>query len=312
MREIFLPTLKKIKIQNFTLYPNGLDFEYDFVNGVNVIMGGNGMGKTTFVNLIKYSIIGHYKKEFDFTQTYMGRKIEKRKLYHSDFYKNRQDNSISTDTKPTVTINFEINNNVFSVERCIERITLNSYSFNGNNIDGEIITQYKYENLNRDEKGDYLQKKYEDHIEETSGLSFDDLIFFINEILFFGEDHKTILWNDGKKGYDVQEELFNKYCNPKEIDYSRKEADRLARYFDSQAKARSEERKAIKDVLDKIAGDVKNNIKPKSLNSQIFELTNKIQKLDEKIEKKQTERKTIESKNLIINNQINEISLQDG
>ena len=76
MRKIYLPSLKKIQIQNFTLYPNGLNFEYEFINGVNIIIGGNGMGKTTLVNLIKYSIIGHYKKDFDFTRTYKDRKIE--------------------------------------------------------------------------------------------------------------------------------------------------------------------------------------------------------------------------------------------
>ncbi len=119
MRKIYLPTLKKIRIQNFTLYPNGLDFEYDFINGVNIIIGGNGMGKTTFVNLIKYSIIGHYKKDFDFTRTYKDRKIEKRTLHPIDYYKNRLDSTILTDQKATITIYFEINNNLFRVERCI-------------------------------------------------------------------------------------------------------------------------------------------------------------------------------------------------
>ena len=134
MRKIYLPSLKKIQIQNFTLYPNGLNFEYEFINGVNIIIGGNGMGKTTLVNLIKYSIIGHYKKDFDFTRTYKDRKIEKRILHPVDYYKNRLDNSILTDSKATVTINFEINNNQFTVTRCIESITLNSYSLNGEKI----------------------------------------------------------------------------------------------------------------------------------------------------------------------------------
>ena len=119
MRTIYLPNLKKIKIENFTLYPNGLQFEYDFINGVNVIVGGNGMGKTTFVNLIKYSIIGHYKKEYDYTKTYQDRKIEKRIQHPIDYYKNRLNNSISTNSKATVTIHFELNNKIFIVERCM-------------------------------------------------------------------------------------------------------------------------------------------------------------------------------------------------
>lgn len=53
MRNIFLPELLSINIKNYTLYPNGLDFTFDFVKGFNLVLGGNGMGKTTFVSLIK-------------------------------------------------------------------------------------------------------------------------------------------------------------------------------------------------------------------------------------------------------------------
>ncbi len=311
MRKIFLPTLKKIKIKNFTLYPNGLNFEYDFINGVNVIIGGNGMGKTTFVNLIKYSIIGHYKKDFDFTRTYKDRKIEKRTLNPINYYKNRLDNTINTETKASITIDFEINNNSFSVERCIESISLNSYSINNKIIEGKIISQNKYEELKDEAKSECLLKKYEDDVAKVSGLSFDDLIFFVNEILFFGEDHKTILWNDGKSGNDVQNELFNKYFNTPELDKARQEAERQAKYFDSSSRHRSEDIRAIKKVLDKIVnekGDVKDK---KSINSKILELKSELQNLDNKIEKKQNTRKKIENVILVMNNQINELSLKE-
>lgn len=50
-RQIYLPELLSINIKNYTLYPNGLDYTFDFVKGVNLVLGGNGMGKTTFVNI---------------------------------------------------------------------------------------------------------------------------------------------------------------------------------------------------------------------------------------------------------------------
>ncbi|MGH1385112.1 AAA family ATPase [Kordia sp.] len=312
MRNIFLPTLKSIKIKNFTLYPNGLDFEYDFINGVNLIIGGNGMGKTTFVNLIKYSIIGHYKKDFDFTRTYKDRKIEKRTLHPINYYKNRQDEVIKTESKATVTIDFKIKNDSFSVERCLETITLNSYSINNYNVEGDVLTQVKYENLNEDQKKDSLLKKYENDIERASGLPFDDLIFFVNEILFFGEDHKTILWNDGDKGTDVQYELFNKYFNSPELDKARQEAVRQAKYFDSVSRHRSEDIRAIKKVLDKVEKDANNEegeVDAKSINSRVLEIKIELQNLDKKIKKKQKFRKEIEAEVSIINNKINELSL---
>lgn len=312
MRNIFLPTLERIKIKNFTLYPNGLNYEYDFINGVNLIIGGNGMGKTTFVNLIKYSIIGHYKKDFDFTRTYKDRKIEKRTLHPINYYKNRQDESIKTESKATVSIDFKINNVSFSVERCLETITLNKYSVNNWKVEGEIFTQLKYENLNEDEKKDSLLKKYENDIEKASGLPFDDLIFFVNEILFFGEDHKTILWNDGDTGSNVQYELFNKYFNSPELDNARQEAVRQAKYFDSVSRHRSEDIRAIKKVLDKIEKDANNGEGKddiKSVNSRILDIKDELQNLDKKIKKKQKERKEVETEISIINNKINELSL---
>lgn len=312
MRKIYLPSLKKIQIQNFTLYPNGLNFEYEFINGVNIIIGGNGMGKTTLVNLIKYSIIGHYKKDFDFTRTYKDRKIEKRILHPVDYYKNRLDNSIVTDSKANVTVNFEINNNLFTVTRCIESITLNSYSLNGEKIEGKIISQNKYEDLSDDIKHEYLQKKYEDDISKVSELSFDDLIFFVNEILYFGEDHKTILWNDGKIGNDVQNELFNKYFNTPELDKLRQEAERQAKYFDSSARHRSEDIRAIKKVLDKV-NDSKNKVDNiESINSKIINIKNEIENVDKQLDNKQSYRKKVDNKIQLLNNQINEISVKEA
>lgn len=67
-RQIYLPELVSINIKNYTLYPNGLDYTYDFVKGINLILGGNGMGKTTFVNIIKFGLIGLYRKAKDLAQ----------------------------------------------------------------------------------------------------------------------------------------------------------------------------------------------------------------------------------------------------
>lgn len=60
MNNIYLPELKKIEIRNFSLYQK--DIIYEFIHGLNLIIGGNGMGKTSFINLIKYGLIGSYKK----------------------------------------------------------------------------------------------------------------------------------------------------------------------------------------------------------------------------------------------------------
>lgn len=314
MRTIYLPTLKKIRIQNFTLYPNGLDFEYDFINGVNLIIGGNGMGKTTLVNIIKYAIIGSYTKQFGYSRTYLEKKIEGRKSFPIDYFKNRLDPSMSTPSKATVSIEFEINDNNFIIERCLEDIKINSLIVNDIIVEGEIITQKKYDSLKDTEKPIYINYQYEDKISSFSGMSFDDLIFFINEILFFGESHNTVLWNDDDP--NVQDELFNKYFNSPELDSQRQEANRQAKYYDSISRHKSEDIRAIKEVLKKIYQRVDNNSQNTnniegSLNFKISDLKKTIENIDINIENKQKERLVIDDKIRLLNNRSNALSLTE-
>ena len=74
----------------------------------------------------------------------------------------------------------------------------------------------------------------------------------MNEILFFGENHNTVLWNDGIDGRtDVQNELFNKYFNEPALDLERQEMQRQAKYFDSLSRHKSEDMRVITKLLEK-------------------------------------------------------------
>ncbi|MCR5193035.1 MAG: AAA family ATPase [Bacteroidales bacterium] len=254
-RQIFLPELLSINIKNYTLYPNGLDYTFDFIKGVNLVLGGNGMGKTTFVNLIKYALIGNYKNRFDFRRTYLDKMIQRRQENSATYFSNRMDASVITDgEQPFVELSFRIHDTVFHVKRDLLEIKILSCVVNGETLIGEQITQSKYEKLSESAKKPYLLYKYEKEVERCTNITFDDLIVFVNEVLFFGEDHKTIMWNNSSLGssIDVQDELFNKYFNDPKLDEERQEALRQARYYDSLSRHRSEDMRAIKKVLDRI------------------------------------------------------------
>ena len=119
-RIIYLPELLSINVKNYTLYPNGLDYTYNFVKGVNLILGGNGMGKTTFVNIIKFGLIGLYKKAKDLTRTYKDRAIIKRLLYPSDYFSARKDDSIPAAGEALVILRFNIKKTEFEVVRSLD------------------------------------------------------------------------------------------------------------------------------------------------------------------------------------------------
>ncbi|MBD98953.1 MAG: AAA family ATPase [Verrucomicrobia bacterium] len=315
MNNIYLPSLKKLRLKNFTLYPNGLDFEYDFINGVNLIIGGNGMGKTTLINIIKYSIIGNYKKAFDLYRTYQDRKIEGRKSHSIDYFKNRLDSSFQVEGEPSVSIEFSINKTEFIVERTLSELSLSAVKIKSGKditvLEGDIIPQYKYDNLEPSSRAKHLYYNYEQAISKASNISFDDLIFFVNEILFFGEDHRTILWNDGYSGFDVQNELFNKYFNEPKLDLERQEAERQAKYMDSLSRHRSEDIKAIRKILDKIENKNKDK-EEQSLEENRVKLVDKVESLDKKILNLKTIIESSELKVKTLNNQLNELSLKES
>ena len=77
---IFLPQLKRVGIYNYSLYNTNID--YNFIDGINLIIGGNGVGKTTFVNIIKYSLIGLYKNDL-VVRNYQGEKRFSRETYRN-------------------------------------------------------------------------------------------------------------------------------------------------------------------------------------------------------------------------------------
>lgn len=310
MRKIYLPELINIKINNFTLYPNGMNYKYDFIKGVNLVLGGNGMGKTTFVNLIKYAIIGHYKKQFSYTRTYKDRSVEKRILYPMDYFRNRMDDSVLTNGDPTVEITFALNSTVFKVTRRLDVIQINNINIDNKIIDGLLIPQSKYEDISEENKPEYLQFKYEKLIEKHSGLNFDDLIFFVNEVLFFGENHKTILWNDGDKPDNVQNELFNKYFNSPELDKQRQESQRQAKYYDSISRHRSEDIRAIRKVLDRVEESKATPNKSDDPFKQVISCKDELEKAEFKIKTLKEIALNNSSKASISQNKINTLSIK--
>ncbi len=252
-RKIYLPELVSINIKNYTLYPNGLDYTYDFVKGVNLILGGNGMGKTTFVNIIRFGLIGLYKKAKDLTRTYKERAIVKRLLYPADYFSARADETIQRNGDAVVILRFRIDHAKFEVTRSLENGRLLSFLIDENPIVGQLFSEEVYERLDEDEQKSALLYCYEQKIHQYSNLTFDDLIFFVNEILFFGESHTTVLWNEGIDGRtDVQNELFNKYFNEPELDAKRQDMQRKARYYDSLSRHRSEDMRVITSLIKKI------------------------------------------------------------
>lgn len=263
------------------------------------------MGKTTFVSLIKYALIGNYKKQYEYSRTYKESKIEKRERNSDDFFKNRMDRNLVTGGPPSVTLEFNVNGTNFSIKRSLSDISIEKLYIDGVMIEGEQILESKYEALKNSAKNEVNQGKlvhflpfiYETEFQRVANISFDDLIFFVNYILFFGEDHKTVLWEE-----EVQNRLFNTFFNSPELNTARQDAEREAKYFDSRSRHKSEDKRAIRKVLDRI--EQKEN-KGKTIPGDLINLKEKLEILISKTEEVHEERKRNSTKIAILENSKN-------
>lgn len=281
MEKKYLPSLKRIQIRNFSLYPGDLNFTYDFIEGVNLIIGGNGVGKTTFLNILKYALIGLYKKGTDVKRReYKGveYRYEKRVNLPYNFFSNRMDSSVNYNDTADVTLTFTINKKTFEVTRDlyspkVKKVLISESGYT-NSVIGEIISQYDFDTLfsDRDKNVKALQKTLQWQYEEELGLSsghgsFDNIIVLVNDVLFFSEHRETIMWD----GY-FQAKFSSIYFTEPKLLVQLEKAKLDGKYFDSLSRHKSEDIRAINKIFDKINDSDSKNKEYKDLITDIEKL----------------------------------------
>lgn len=274
----YLPSLKKINIRNFSLYPGDLNFTYNFIDGINLIIGGNGVGKTTFLNILKFALIGLYKKGIDVKRREVRGveyRHEKRVNLPYNFFSNRMDPNFQFNEDAEVTITFKIGESTFEVTRNLYIPTLKKVVIINKDetyeLSGNIIIQSDFDSLFSDKQKnerilqDTLQWKFEEIIGKVSNHEFfDNIIFIVNDILFFSESRKTIMWDS-----IVQNKLASKYFIDPLLDEKKERAEREGKYQDSLSRHKSEDIRAITKIISTIDDKDSNNKQFKDLNLEL-------------------------------------------
>lgn len=303
MNKKYLPSLKNIKIKNFSLFPGALDFNYDFIEGVNLIIGGNGIGKTTFLNILKYALIGLYKKETDVKRREVRGteyRYDKRVNLPYNYFSNRMDSYVDYNERAEVTLKFKIDNKTFEITRNLNLPMINSVVINENGketrISGKIISQNDFDVLflNKEKNklvlSETLQWKYEEAMGIATGHdSFDNIIFLVNDVLFFSEHRDTITWDGTFQSkfssiYFVEPELLNKF----------EKAQLDGKYYDSLSRHKSEDIRAINKIFGKIKDDDSQNKTYKDLISDVENFKRNVSSSFSLLKKIQSERSQTE------------------
>ncbi len=162
MTSLYLPKLDRVVIKDYSLYKKNIDFSIH--EGVNIVVGGNGLGKTTFLNLVVFAITGSADKKY---------KPKLSPSYFTSRIKNHKEWS------PKVYVEFSIKDVKFIIERSIKTGTLLYLNVKGNEI-----------------KDEHLEEKYIEKVKEYSNFKlFTDFCFILKSLLYAGEERDMILWN---------------------------------------------------------------------------------------------------------------------
>lgn len=314
MKRYPLPIIKEIQIENYDLYKCPVSI--NFSSKLNIFLGTNGMGKTTFLSIVQYSIIGPYNDAMK-QRNYKGETKKKRPMLSTNFFRNRMIN-ISDEAK--VIVKFALGNDSYEVCHSLYKNKLIYFKINQSFVDGTPMEYENYENLYWKNKfdmiSDTLLKKYHDSLIKSCGMpDINAFIMMLTSIMFFTEARKFIFWDD-----ETSKLLMSKYFMDAEKYHEYEEIQSKIKMLDSKMRLKSYEMSMLRrfinrDNIEKEIEEISNNRKNKQNNlndlSRVNEEINILQEeqtnyLDnlEKLNKKIISEK-IKYNN--INNKINEL-----
>ncbi|UTC43564.1 hypothetical protein [Treponema sp. OMZ 857] len=257
MNKFTLPVLKTMHIYNYGLFKK--DIHIDFDKKITVFFGTNGIGKSTLIQILIYSIIGPYIGNIK-VKTRENKRRENRPTFSDNFFLSRGlKNGVNKAESSMVEVIFFIGKDEFKVTHSLEANQLESFSINGVNIPGKITSYGKFESLyskvldGREAENaldDYLIEKYQTKLAITASVpgGFNTIVSTINDVIFFSEDRKYTFWQSS-----LQHLVISKYLLEPEAYENFENQIRNVTYSESQYKKASETLNYYKKFLNRMS-----------------------------------------------------------
>jgi len=203
-REICFPVIRRVIVKNYAIFPGSnpdfvLDFHkseekprqenglsHDFINGVTVIAGINGLGKTTLLNIILRLLIGPLDRSKEDPNDIGSGVHELRTWRTPRFFSSRVPDG-AVDAEASAEIWF--GRDRIEVTRALANLQIRSLRVNDQNITPD-------------------ESQYKSAIERLSGLpDFVDFHFIVRNLIFCLEDRRNIIWTASGQ-FDLARILF--------------------------------------------------------------------------------------------------------
>lgn len=250
MRNLGLPYLEKIQVNNFSLYKQQPSFSYEFKEGINAILGINGIGKTTFIEMILYSLVGF---ELDVSETKKTGKKKMTKKNVSFFYDRcdpRVDNSLAS-----VTLLYRVRGKKVIIERSLVKDEILCLKING------IVMGVSEEEYNK-----FL-------VEIIGVTDFVSVQTIIRTFLIFDEQRLNVAWE-----VKTQDEILKILLLDEEMQGQIADLERAVSGLDTKGRHKSEDRRIIRDRISILKEE---RVKVSNEVEELLEEESKIIKLDD-------------------------------
>lgn len=187
---INLPVIEQLTVNNYSLYPgvNGAGLDITFADGVTVIAGINGVGKTTLLTLLSRMLLGPTDPKK--AGRSIGRVSERDlvNLDKYDFFSSRVPEVLGEDS--TATLRFRLGGEDISITRYMRDLKLKHATFSGL----PFIPS--------------SERAMVEELARRSGLlSAYDFHVVIRNLQFFSEDRPPLLWDPGSQ-FELYKILF--------------------------------------------------------------------------------------------------------
>lgn len=185
---IVFPVLRKLQVSGYGIFENerSSGIAHHFVHGVHVIVGINGLGKTTLLNILYRSLLG--PKDMSKDDTGLASTQHRLANWRNRKYFASRVRDGAKGAWAEVEIGFGSNNVV--VRRSLRTLEVEALSLNG--VAEDAATQERYEEI----------------VQELSGCaSYFDFFAILRFIVFFLEDRAELIW-DRRSQFDMFRLLF--------------------------------------------------------------------------------------------------------
>ncbi|HBE9180654.1 TPA: AAA family ATPase [Serratia fonticola] len=174
---IYFPVIRSIDIKGFQIYQNQYNDGITHVlnGGVHLIIGVNGLGKTTLLNALFRALVGPKDIPKSDTALLGSTKHALTAWRSSSFFKSRvKDNAL----KATIRCNISFGDNYINIERKLSNLEVINLSVNGEVLEAS-------------------QDEYERQIIKISGVAdYVDFYYITKYLIFFLEDRTELIWDD--------------------------------------------------------------------------------------------------------------------